>query len=499
MSYRNSFICIAKDIKIDKNYKNTLALSASEILSLMQTGAHLVYNNSDYSFLRTERRIKIQATFSQVFEGNYCCIINQGIRQFFFIDEINYISDSCAEIIVTEDVITTYKNNGFNMAFCERQHPQSDNKFENTMSESIQPSNYTTPEGVEINVNPTEFKALFSEAWNTQTGDFDPVPPIEIGILNQNQINTLHVVGASLTASNLQGFVSYYDNYIKKGKGGDLVALYARPQPQSSSYTLGEYTSLDGYIPKNNKLYNYPYCVVHLSNNAGSTVDLKPELLDSREFKWVCADNGKAQSFLYPAEYMGVTDNTDYGLLIENYPAIPIAIDSYTEWIGQAQNGLAEGVISGALSAGLSLALAPVTGGMSLMGLAGVGMSAASQAVEMGTHIDNTPDSVVGRASGSIINQALQTFTFLIQKQCVTAEQAQKIDDFFTRFGYAQNTIMQIVQTNPRFHCHYVKTAPGECVIHGIPHEKADIINNAFNSGITFWDSNENVGNYDLK
>lgn len=498
MSNRDSIICIAKNINIDKNYKNTLALSASEISTLMESGGHNLYYGSDYSFLRTERRIKIQAPFSRVFEGNYCYIINQGIRQFFFIDQINYISDATTEIFVTEDVITTYKGSGFNQAFCERQHPQDDARYSNTISEPLQPSNYMRNGSVSMDVSPTDFKALFSEAWRTD-GTFGPVPAEEVGILNQNQINTLHIVGGEITPAGLQTFVAYYDNYIKAGKGGDLVSIYTRPTPRQGSFTVTDVTDFDGYTPKNNKLFNYPYSIVHMTNNAGSTLDLKPELLGSRNFKYVCADNGKAQSFCYPENYMNRPDNTDYGLLIENYPAIPIAVDSYTEWLGQAQNGLAEGLTSGILTAGLSIALAPVTGGMSLAGLAGVAMSAAGSAVEMATHIDNTPDTVKGRASGSIINMALENFMFTVERQTCTREQAEKIDDFFTRFGYAQNTIMQIMQTNPRFHCHYVKTASGECVIHGIPHEKADIINNAFNSGITFWDSNENVGNFNLK
>ena len=498
MSAKNSIICIAKDINIDRNYKNTLALSSSAIAGLMESGGHNLYYGSDYSFLRTERRIKVQTSFSQIFSGNYCYIVNQGIRQFFFIDQINYIADNTTEIFVTEDVLTTYKHNGFNNAYCERQHPQTDNRYSNTISEPLQPSNYMRNGSVSMDVSPTDFKALFSEAWRTD-GTFGPVPAEEVGILNQNQINTLHIVGGEITPAGLQTFVAYYDNYIRAGKGGDLVALYTRPTPRQGAFTVTDITDFDGYTPKNNKLFNYPYSILHMTNNAGSTIDLKPELLGSRNFKYVCADNGKAQSFCYPENYMNRPDNTDYGLLIENYPSIPIAVDSYTEWLGQAQNGLAEGLTSGVLMAGLSIALAPVTGGMSLAGLAGVATSAVGSSIEMATHIDNTPDTVKGRASGSIINMALNNYMFTVERQTCTREQAERIDDFFTRFGYAQNKIMPISQTNPRFHCHYVKTASGECVIHGIPHEKQDIINNAFNSGVTFWDSNDSIGNYNLK
>ncbi len=497
MSNRNSVICIAKDINIDKNYKNTLALNKSQLMQLCQTNS--VYMGTDYSFLRTEERIKVQAGYSVVYQGNYCYITNQGVTEFYFIDEIKYIADGTTEISVTQDVLSTYKDEGFKPAYCERQHAQDDPKYANRVAESITPSEYRVASSANIDVNPTEFKALFSEAW--AGGDqFDPVPSAEVGILQNRQINTLHIVGGNLTNSNLQGFVSYYHNYIKNGKADDLVTIYTRPDPNySGTMEVPEITRIDGYTPKNNKLFNYPYCLVHLTNNNGSTIDFKPELLDSRAFAYKCADNGKAVSFCYPAYYMNKANNTDYGLLIDNYPTIPVAVDSYTQWLGQATTGLAQGAIGSAVTAGISLALAPVTGGISLIGLAGAGMNLASQATEIATHPDNTPDSVKGLASGNIMARALNNFKFTIENHTIVAEEAVVIDDFFTRFGYAQNKLMPIDQTNPRFHCHFVKTAPGECVIHGIPHAKANIINAAFNSGITFWDANGNIGNYNLK
>ena len=98
MSSRTSIICISKGINIDKNYKHTLALTSNNIKSLCSSGNHQLYYGNDYSFLRPEGRIKVQVSYSQLFEAHYCYITNQGKTQFFFIDEIIYIADNTTEL-----------------------------------------------------------------------------------------------------------------------------------------------------------------------------------------------------------------------------------------------------------------------------------------------------------------------------------------------------------------------------------------------------------------
>lgn len=508
MSSRTSIICISKGINIDKNYKHTLALTSNNIKSLCSSGNHQLYYGNDYSFLRPEGRIKVQVSYSQLFEANYCYITNQGKTQFFFIDEIIYIADNTTELKVTEDIVTTYKDYGFNKVYCERQHSQEDEPYANTVDEGIRPSNYVkNGTSAEIDVNPVMYKALFSEIKQGENNYVQPMP-YEVGKNPQNQINTMHYItgpipGSSYTGGmSLQDFVTYYHGYIKDGKGADLLCMYTMPQPGfNKTATLSNEDRLDGYLPVNKKMYCYPFCLVHMSNNTGSSVDYKPELLKSNQWRCVVADNGKAQAFCYPTNYANKANNYEYGLLIDNYPTIPMAIDSYSAWIGQSQNGFVNGMIGKAVTTGLSIALSPLTGGASLVGAISAGTSMFSDAFNYGmeTKVDNTPDTVTSMASGNIISQALQSFKFTIEKQCITREQAEVIDNFFTRFGYAQNRLMQVRHINPRFHCHYVKTAPGENVMKAVPHAKASIINNAFAAGITFWDDNDEVGNYNPK
>ena len=76
----------------------------------------------------------------------------------------------------------------------------------------------------------------------------------------------------------------------------------------------------------------------------------------------------------------------------------------------------------------------------------------------------------------------------------VSYDYAKMIDDFFTRYGYAQNRIM-----NPPVHVRskftYVKTKG--CKINGsMPAEAEKKIEDIFDRGVTFWNGISGVGDF---
>lgn len=503
MSARNSTICIARNIKIDSDYKNTLALSQSDIQSLCQSNA--VYIGSDYSFLRTENRIKIQAPFSQIFPGNYCYIVNQGILQFFFVKEVKYIADSTTEIIVDEDVITTYKNAGFGTVYVQRQHTQDDS-VRNFAQEKLNFDRYVCNKWEAIDVFPTQIICEYSES-GKGNGEYEAPNSTDIipatdraGMqsvnLDKEVPSMLYTQRRSYSATGLNSAVThYYDNFIKYGHGSSLLGVTTAPTPGETTVAFNLASKLDNYTPKNNKCLQYPYYYINFTNNRGQSNMLKPELFASGQasFEKVSIDIGQPISMAYPLTYNGLSKGYNQALTID-YPAIPMTVDSYSSYMGQRGAEVMSGVVGSAISGGIGL----ISGNPLMAGLGFAG-SAASALSSLAFEPDNQGDGVIGSASANYLNLAINNFKFRIEHMTLTAQDAKRLDDYFTAYGYAQNEIQQIYTTNPRFHCHHVQTMSGECVIEGIPHDKADIINNAFAQGITFWDSNENVGNYSLK
>ena len=80
-------------------------------------------------------------------------------------------------------------------------------------------------------------------------------------------------------------------------------------------------TDLDGYKPKNNKLFTYPYCYMLMNNNSGGTAIYKYELFNNPDDDKHCAfyiyssvTPGMSIT-IAPRYYNGVNENVDENLL----------------------------------------------------------------------------------------------------------------------------------------------------------------------------------------
>ena len=73
-------------------------------------------------------------------------------------------------------------------------------------------------------------------------------------------------------------------------------------------------------------------------------------------------------------------------------------------------------------------------------------------------------------------------------------DEAKRIDDFFSCYGYAINKVKAPNLTG-RQYWNFVQTE--NAVIAGnMPASSKDAISRIFDSGITFWHNGDNVGNY---
>ena len=93
---RNSRIIIARDIKVDRDYKNVLTYSEAEMLSLCQTNQ--VYSNNTYEFLKeNESPLYVGCDYQTTLKGNYIAFQNPNYSNkwfFAFIDRVEYNSEN---------------------------------------------------------------------------------------------------------------------------------------------------------------------------------------------------------------------------------------------------------------------------------------------------------------------------------------------------------------------------------------------------------------------
>ena len=249
--------------------------------------------------------------------------------------------------------------------------------------------------------------------------------------------------------------------------------------------------SLNGYTPKNNKLYTFPYNNFYLTNNDGGNQVFRYEYFSgAMKFRAYAAVQPNFEIIVYPESYAGETASCDRGVSLAGYPQVPWMSSAYKQWLGTADlsykmqgiSTIAAGIISGMQGNALGV-------GMSVMNL---GRLQGSYSVEKNNAMQASNPTHMGASSAKTIAGLKQVFGY---QQCVNSNDARRIDDYFTEFGYAEGKIATPNLTNGRKNQHYIKTAG--CVIKSgsCPAEYCRKIESIFNSGITWWNS-AHVGDY---
>ena len=261
--------------------------------------------------------------------------------------------------------------------------------------------------------------------------------------------------------------------------------------------------SLDGYYPKNKKLFSYPYVQIHMNNNCGESTNLRQEFFSDADciiaYTMPLSTTPKLYTFLQ--NYKGVNLNSIDSVNFNQFPQCSVAIDSYKAYLAQIQastavdkftssNGIQiPDTVKKAMQYGINTVQA-LGGGGSLLGN-------VFGAMEQRTMAYIQPPQTVGTTGGnqllSINKCGIDIYRYTIRK-----EFAKKIDDFFTMFGYKLNLFGSpdyYMRTRSKYN--FVKTL--SCNISGIT-ESDDLkrFKNIFDSGVTIWHVDD-IGNYEVE
>lgn len=125
---------------------------------------------------------------------------------------------------------------------------------------------------------------------------------------------------------------------------------------------------------------------------------------------------------------------------------------------------------------------------------------AISQLTAKKQDIQNVPDTAKGNATAEGVQYATDRAGIYIIEMRIKNEYLKICDDYFTRYGYAQNAVFSSNDLNERINRpHYTYTKTTGALIKG-EMNAADLetIEGIYDNGITTWDTLEDVGNYDL-
>ena len=281
-------------------------------------------------------------------------------------------------------------------------------------------------------------------------------------------------------------------------KTASNLAILAESHSQVNigTHNFSRPSSLDGYIPKNNKLKSFPFCYFNISNNAGLSVnyhyeDFTDNLITFKTEGAFCP-SGSVKAI--PQNYKNISANEnayDYSVNGGKYPIISWASDSYTNWLTQNAVNMREewasayrsmiGNFGGGIAQYGGMLGTALGAGESIGNLLAVGRSE----FQAKSNANLTSDQAHGNVnSGDLVWSKLRTnFTYL--PMSIKKEYAKCCDDYLSQFGYKCNRI-KLPNITGRRNWNYVKTI-GCYIDADIPQTDLQEIKDMFDRGVTFW------------
>ena len=481
----------------------------------------------NFTYQRKDGTIRYGANFDDLIGYNYCMYRNDAYsdRWFYaFITSTEYLNDSVTAISIKTDVWQTWQFDlQFKRTFVEREHVNNDAIGANTIAEGLELGDYvinsSTTMKPSMTVKDYDGETIFGLKYPIFFQVSELVSGISVAYTQWSQ-------GYNGVFSGLYYFaVTSYDaarrmikRYDDNGKGDAIIALFlapveflqgakkfgelgyniyipqdtGRPTTLMDATTITRPSSVNGYTPKNNKLFVYPFSYMYATNNTGIDTEFRYEDFANATPKFFMAGAlGQGCTIkLCPSSYKSYTTDAEvfeFGIIGAKYPICAWASDYYTNWVTQNAVNMTVSGVQGVLSAGVNASYGNYVGAASnLLSTVGGIMSQVHQAKVI-------PDQAKGNTNSSDILIGWERY-YTMDCMSIRAEVARTIDDFFTMFGYKVNRV-KLPNITGRRNWNYVKTVG--CYIDGdIPQGDMQEIKDMFNSGVTFWHNPSTFADY---
>lgn len=517
-------IKLLSGVPLDSHYENTLYF-ANLSAQVTYFSSKAKYDLTNYTFTRVTKGIaRVNIAVNNLYDVNYMMFQNTGFGNkwfFAFVNSVEYLNNATTEIRFEIDVLQTwlfeYK---LESCFVERCHSATDTIGDNIVPEPLELGEYiynSYDRLIPSNEANTLTNILYILAINDLSGNsafagvYDNVPS-----------------GSQLWAfksDDLAGLEAKITEYIQKPTA--VTALYTVPKrlvstvasfPQSggeqistpktalpfnqfiaAAHQVSSSSTLNGYTPKNKKLLTYPYNFLEVISGTGTALNLRYEFFSTTPGFSIQGTISQPVSIaLKPINYKGggnspATAISDEQLSLDGFPLGSWLNDAYEAWVAQNSIPMALGAVSkvgGGFIGGLATGNLPAA----FVGAGMGGLSAITGALSEKYTASIAADQQHGNPTSGNVNFGNATLDFFVGRRSINAQFARMIDDYFTMYGYAQKKVM-IPPTHNRSQFTYVKTIG--CQGSGsIPNDDATAIDAIYNSGIRFWTTPANVGDY---
>lgn len=519
-------------------------------------------NREDYTYQRLNNTLKVPYNAERLYQLNYCMFQNKnyGDRWFYaFITNVEYVSENTSRLwLQTDEFQTWFLDSSIRTSYVEREHVNDDTVGAHIKDEGINPGTMTVMQYAidndEMNLVPVVQCAVEPKTDGTYVNNGGDVYS---GMYSGTSMSAFLTVQefqdflAALASNGQQDAISSV-YMVPRFLLGDLSGSkksegygYWVPQSWSSVSTAKNYefgnTNLNGYIPKNNKMFCYPFVYIEITNFNGNTQQLRSELFGSDGTIYLertGSPDVNGNVVYIPRNYNGIPRATEMALPLPSYPTCAWVYQTFMNNYGQSnytwyvpftdtQMQLNSMVDNPSVKAGLDIAdrtVGVLTDVASLMGQAATSpknitkaaaelipstISTANSAVQaVGTSAYDSmqmqadlakavrqPNTVRGGTNSSVTLVGIGSYTMGIRKYACSKETAKMCDDYLSAYGYNVSEFKQPNLTGRRS-WNYVKTIGMQ--LHGdIPTTAMQTIQNIFDNGVTLWHTWE-IGNYSL-
>lgn len=467
-----------------------------------------------------ELTVKVPFEEMSMLEINYLTFQNTGISSewvFCFVTSIEWQSRNSTIIRFQLDI---WQNNIYKAtlkpSFVSQGHIP---KSQDTLFSNLYPVNVESGENYCCQQSVSVFPPEYICAYKSQEAD-------ETSTTEGAIVNNVYRA-ASLTYSDSADTInSLIDQYTQAGIPDAIIALFQAPRlcinaetnpgAEEENITVEWNASnfFEGYTPRNNKLYTYPFIYLLVNNNEGTINQYKFEYSDNSNHNLTFSAIGclctTPQIILLPTQYNGYAIAYNDSMTLSNFPICAWNSDTYKAWLAQNKNvlSLTEEVAREDATYALAGALFNTAGSLAMGDVTGVGEAWRNFAGQykssyrtiqslMAQKADKAilPPNNHGQALNDSINTARNLNSFNFYQMSIREEYARRIDDYFDLYGYP---IMEIQNINlsSRSSWNFIKTE--NIQIQGaIDLDQRAQLCAIFDNGVTVWHTDD-IGNYSL-
>lgn len=531
----NSIIEFFGDLSLSPNYENTLYFPNEAAKDSYFSGLTKLGTVSNCTYSRENRGyVRVELPMSRLIGATYMRFKNTSFENkwfYAFVTKVDYVNNLTTEVQFQIDKIMTWMGTfTLNEAYIERQHTLNDGIGNNIAEEGLSVGEYVVEDVAEYTMGLSRIVMVYIENEAT-VADGKIVggvySPYKVAVYRPDQVGALNNLLRELVRKDLiDNVVSLYMCY------SDITNSIADDDGEGfDELTISKpYTSIGGYVPRNKKLFCYPYKYLEINNREGDAQEYMYEFFNTLPDTTSTGDctfrrhwviNAKCEVIMVPQNYRGVSgENYDERIGMSHFPQCAFAINTYAAYLAQKNAYLAQNTAKAALAgAGVGMATnitgaqmvpqSQITGGAHLSRMANLPLAAVNASVgaavgAAGSIANNLIENKIrptapAEARGDVsIDAMFANFqkNFVAIKRCITKNYAMMLDSYFDMFGYAVKQ-HGIPNMNARPNWTFVKTIG--CSVGGnIPADDARDIEAIFDNGIRFWKNHNNIGNYSL-